>query len=250
VKKYGRRDEVVLATKVCWPMRPGPNSLGLSRKTIMHELDESLRRLGTDYVDLYQIHRLDPGTPLEVTLEALDDVVRAGKVRYIGASSMETWRFAKAQYTADAHGWTRFSTMQNLYNLLYREEERDMLPFCMDEGVAVIPWNPLARGFLAREWGATSNRIENDPHGRSLYGSENDREIVEVVGQVAAERGVSRAQVALAWLREQASVTAPIVGTTKLEQLTDAISSLQLVLSAEEIARLEAPYLPHPVTGF
>jgi 1-deoxyxylulose-5-phosphate synthase len=242
------REELVLATKVFNRMRPGPNGAGLSRKAIMSELDASLRRLGTDYVDLYQIHRWDYGTPIEETLEALHDVVKAGKVRYIGASSMFAWQFAQALYTADLHGWTRFVSMQNHLNLLYREEEREMLPLCDDQGVAVIPWSPLARGRLTRDWDAETARSETDEFGRTLY-LDSDRAIVERVAEIAADRGVSRAQVALAWMLHHPSVTAPIVGATKPEHLADALAAVELELSPDEAAGLEEPYAPHGVSG-
>src|SRR5690348_1499601 len=206
-----KREDVVIATKVHGRMRPGPNGGGLSRKAIMTEIDNSLRRLGTDYVDLYQIHRWDPSTPIEETMEALHDVVKAGKARYIGASSMYAWQFAKAQFTAERHGWTRFVTMQNHYNLLYREEEREMMPLCVDQGVGVIPWSPLARGRLTREWDETTRRSDTDEFGRTLY-NEGDRIVVDRVGELAARRGIPRAQVALAWLLRKPAVTAPIVG--------------------------------------
>ncbi|KMO42772.1 alcohol dehydrogenase [Methylobacterium variabile] len=252
IKEFARRDEVVLATKVYNRMRPGPNGMGLSRKAIMAEIDASLRRLGTDYVDLYQIHRYDPETPMEEMLEALHDVVKAGKARYIGASSMPAWRFAKARYTARLHGWTPFVSMQNHLNLLYREEEREMLPFCAEEGVAVIPWSPLARGRLTRAWEETSERQNTDEFGKTLYrqAEETDRRIVEAVGTVAQARGVPRAQVALAWVAQKHPVTAPIIGASKPQHLTDAVAALSLGLTAEEIATLEAPYLPHQVEGF
>jgi len=246
---FGRRDEIVLATKVHGTMRPGPNGGGLSRKTIMAEIDNSLRRLGTDYVDLYQIHRWDARTPIEETLEALHDVVKAGKARYIGASSMYAWQFSKALYLAERHGWTRFATMQNHYNLLYREEEREMLPLCADQGIGVIPWSPLARGRLTRDWDTTSARSETDEFGRTLYG-EGDRPIVDAVTGVAEARGVSRAQVALAWLLHNPTVTSPIVGATKPEHLEDAIAAESLTLTEEEVKLLEAPYAPRPVAGF
>jgi len=246
--EYARRDEIVLATKVHGVMRPGPNGGGLSRKEILAEIDASLTRLGTDYVDLYQIHRWDPRTPIEETLEALHDVVKSGKARYLGASSMWTWQFAKAQYLADVRGWTRFATMQDHYNLLYREEEREMLPFCVDQGVGVIPWSPLARGRLTRDWDATSARSETDEFGRTLYRDEDAR-IVESVAAVAAARGTSRAQVALAWLAARPGVSAPIVGATKMSHLEDAIASVDLHLTAEECRRLEEPYEPRSVAG-
>jgi aryl-alcohol dehydrogenase (NADP+) len=223
--------------------------MGLSRKAIMSEIDASLRRLGTDYVDLYQIHRFDPGTPLEETLEALHDVVKAGKARYIGASSMFAWQFAKALFLADRHGWTRFVSMQDHYNLLNREEEREMLPLCADQGIGVIPWSPLARGRLARPWDASTARSETDEFGRMLY-QEDDKAIADRVGEVAAQRGVSRAEVALAWVLSRPVVTAPIVGATKLAQLDDAINAVELELSEAEIATLEEPYAPHDIVGF
>ena len=243
------RDEIVIATKVFNRMRPGPNGAGLSRKAILTEIDHSLRRLGTDYVDLYQIHRYDPTVPIEETMEALHDVVKAGKARYIGASSMWTWQFATAQHVAETHGWTKFVSMQNHLNLLYREEEREMLPFCQATGVGVIPWSPLARGKLTRPWDATTARSETDEFGKTLYRDEDER-IVDAVGEIAAERGVPRAQVALAWVSRHPAVTAPIVGATKPEHLADAVASLDLQLSDDEVARLEAPYRPHDVVGF
>jgi aryl-alcohol dehydrogenase (NADP+) len=226
--EYADRAEIVLATKLYGRTRPGPNGAGLSRKAVMTEIDNSLRRLGTDYVDLYQIHRWDPTTPIEVTMEALHDVVKAGKALHIGASSMWAWQFAKAQHTADLGGWTRFSTMQNHYNLLYREEEREMLPLCADQGVGVIPWSPLARGRLARDWDATSARSETDDWG-DLY-HETDRDIVERVAEVAEKRGIPRAQVALAWLLSNPTITAPIVGATKVGHLDDAVAAIDLEL--------------------
>ncbi len=249
VRDFANRDEVVIATKVCGQMREGPNGSGLSRKAILAEVDHSLERLGTDYIDLYQIHRLDHRTPIEETLEALDDVVKAGKVRYVGASSMYAWQFSKALYTADAHGWSRFVSMQNHYNLLNREEEREMLPLCVDQGVGVIPWSPLARGRLTRDWGQTTNRSEKDAFGSTLY-EDSDRTVVERVAEVAAERAVPRAQVALAWLLSNRAVTAPIVGATKLGHLEDALAAVDLELSDEELDRLEEPYHPHEVAGF
>jgi 1-deoxyxylulose-5-phosphate synthase len=243
------RDEVVVATKVFMPMRKGPNSIGLSRKAILAEVDHSLRRLGTDYIDLYQIHRLDLGAPMEELLQALDDVVRAGKVRYLGASSMWAWQFSKLLYTADAHGWTRFVSMQNHYNLLNREEEREMLPLCRDQGIGVIPWSPLARGRLARPWEETTNRSESDAFGSGLY-PEGDRAVVERVAEVAGERGVPMAQVATAWMLSKPGITAPIIGATKPHHLADAIAAVDLTLSDAEVARLEEPYTPHAVAGF
>ena len=238
----------MIATKVHGRMRPGPNGAGLSRKAILHEIDASLRRLGTDYVDLYQIHRWDPTTPIEETMEALHDVVKSGKARYIGASSMYAWQFAKAQHVAEAHGWTRFVSMQNHYNLLYREEEREMLPLCADQGVGVIPWSPLARGRLTRDWDTETARAETDEFGSRLYRDE-DRATVEKVAAVAERRGVSRAQVALAWLMAQPVVTSPIVGVTKPGHLSDAVAAVDLELSEDELAELGADYAPHPVAG-
>jgi 1-deoxyxylulose-5-phosphate synthase len=247
--EHARRDEIVLATKVHGRMHKGPNGAGLSRKAIMSEIDNSLRRLGTDYVDLYQIHRWDHHTPIEETLEALHDVVKAGKARYIGASSMYAWQFSKALYTASQHGWTRFSTMQNHYNLLHREEEREMLPLCADQGIGVIPWSPLARGRLARDWDATSARSETDEFGKSLY-QDGDRKIVEAVAQVAASRGVAPAHVALAWVLRHPSVAAPIVGMTKASHLDDAVAALTLSLSDDEVAQIEEHYTPRSIVGF
>jgi aryl-alcohol dehydrogenase-like predicted oxidoreductase len=249
IRDFARRDEIVLATKVHGRMRPGPNGAGLSRKAIMTEIDASLRRLGTDYVDLYQIHRFDDGTPIEETLGALDEVVKAGKARYIGASSMPAWRFALALAASRQNGWTRFVSMQNHLNLLYREEEREMLPLCRDQGIAVIPWSPLARGRLARAWDEATGRSETDEFGKTLY-VEGDAAVVDAVGAIAADRGVPRAQVALAWLLRTPGVTAPIVGASKPGQLTDAVAALSLALSDEEVAALEAPYGPHRVSGF
>jgi 1-deoxyxylulose-5-phosphate synthase len=252
IKDFARREDVVIGTKVHGRMRSGPYGGGLSRKHIMAEIDDSLRRLGTDYVDLYQIHRLDPATPIEETLEALHDLVRAGKVRYLGASSMFAWQFAKAQYTADAHGWTRFVSMQPHYNLLYREEEREMLPFCLDQGVGVIPWSPLARGKLTRPVGEGTDRSASDEFGSTLYdgAEESDRQIIDAVGAVADRRGVSRAQVAVAWVAAQPAVTSPIVGATKPHHLTDAVAGLALRLDDDELAALGEPYRPRPVAGF
>jgi 1-deoxyxylulose-5-phosphate synthase len=245
---FASREEVVLATKVHGRMRPGPNGAGLSRKAILTEIDASLTRLGTDYVDLYQIHRWDPQTPIEETMEALHDVVKAGKARYIGASSMYAWQFAKAQHVAERHGWTPFVSMQNHYNLLYREEEREMLPLCLDQGVGVIPWSPLARGRLTRDWDASTARAETDEFGSTLYRDE-DKAVVEKVAEVADRRGVSRAQVALAWLLAQPAVTSPIVGVTKPQHLADAIAAVDLELTAEEIAALGDDYVPHAIAG-
>ncbi|OLF09421.1 alcohol dehydrogenase [Actinophytocola xinjiangensis] len=247
---FTRREDYVLATKVYYPTGPGPNDRGLSRKHILDAIDGSLRRLGTDHVDLYQIHRFDDETPVEETLEALHDVVRAGKARYLGASTMPAWKFAKAQYLARANGWTRFVSMQPYYNLLYREEEREMLPLCADEGVGVIPWSPLARGMLAgtRERGGVRNttRAGIDAFADQLY-TDDDFDVVDVTRAVAAERGVPPAQVALAWLRSRPAVAAPIVGATRLGHIDDAVDSVELTLTARECARLEAPYRPHEV---
>ncbi|MEY9847167.1 aldo/keto reductase [Streptacidiphilus sp. MAP5-3] len=243
------REEVVIATKVHGRMRPGPNGAGLSRRAILAEIDNSLRRLGTDYVDLYQIHRWDYRTPIEETMEALHDVVKAGKARYVGASSMYAWQFAKAQFTAERNGWTRFVSMQNHYNLLYREEEREMLPLCADQGVGSIPWSPLARGRLTRSWDASTARSETDEFGKSLY-LESDRTIVERVHEVAGKRGVSAAQVALAWVLRNPVVSAPIVGATKLTHLQDAIAAVDLELDDAEADFLEEAYAPHATAGF
>lgn len=252
LKAFARRDEVVIATKVHGRMRLGPNGAGLSRKAIMHEIDASLARLGTDYVDLYQIHRFDYDTPIEETLEALHDVVKAGKARYIGASSMFAWQFATMLHTADANGWTRFVTMQNYLNLLYREEEREMLPLCEAEGIGVIPWSPLARGRLTRGWGESTTRSETDKFGQTLYAhtADADRKVVEAVAEVAAERGVPRAQIALAWVLSKSVVSAPIVGASKQGHLEDAVAALDIVLSDEELRRLGQAYVPHAVVGF
>ncbi|MHB1987253.1 MAG: aldo/keto reductase [Acidimicrobiales bacterium] len=245
---FARREEIVLATKVHGRMHDGPNGQGLSRKAIMAEIDNSLRRLGTDYVDLYQIHRFDKATPVEETLEALHDVVKAGKARYIGASSMYAWQFSKMQHVARTNGWSRFVTMQDHYNLLYREEEREMLPLCADEGVGVIPWSPLARGRLTRPWDEATARSETDEFGKRLY-ADADRAIVEAVAEIAESRGVTPAQIALAWVLSKPVVTAPIIGVTRSDHLTDAIESLAVELSAEDIAALEAPYEPHRIAG-
>src|ERR1700729_2483166 len=252
IKDFARRDEVVIATKVYGRMRPGPNGAGLSRKAIFAEIDASLTRLCMDYVDLYQIHRFDHDTPIEETLEALHDVVKAGKARYIGASSMHAWQFARALGIAEKNGWTRFVTMQNYVNLLYREEEREMLPLCESEGIGVIPWSPLARGRLTRDWNTSRARSETDEFGRSLYAQteDADRRIVERVGEIAASRGVPRAQVALAWVLQKSVISAPIVGATKAQHLDDAVAALSLKLSPEEIGTLEARYVPHAVAGF
>ncbi len=250
--EVARRDEVVIATKLHGRMGPGPNGSGLSRGAVLTQVDASLRRLGTDYIDLYQIHRYDPHTPIEETMEALHDVVSAGKVRYLGASSMHTWQFVEAQHVADAGGWTRFVSMQDQYNLLMREEEREMLPYCAHAGVGVLPWSPLARGRLAREWDDETARSRTDRFGQTLYHQsvDPDRRILDAVGEVAAERGVPRAQVALAWLLAKDVVTAPIVGATKAHHLADAVAALDLALTDDEIRRLEEPYVPHLPEGY
>ena len=254
LRDFARREEMVIATKVHGRMRPDSNGAGLSRKAIMAEIDHSLQRLGTDYVDLYQIHRFDSETPIEETLEALHDVVKSGKARYIGASSMYAWQFAKALYLADRHGWTRFVSMQNHYNLLYREEEREMMGLCIEEGIGVIPWSPLARGRLARPWEElkATERAETDQFGKTLYArtEDADRLVSDRVGEIAAARDVPRAQVALAWLLQAPGVTSPIVGATKPHHLEDAVAALSVSLSPEEVASLQEPYVPHPVLGF
>jgi aryl-alcohol dehydrogenase-like predicted oxidoreductase len=252
LKDFVKRDDVVLATKVNGRMRPGPNGAGLSRKAIFAEIDASLKRLGTDFVDLYQIHRWDPKVPIEETMEALHDVVKAGKARYIGGSSMYAWQFAKAIYTSRMNGWTEFVSMQDHINLINREEEREMLPFCLDQGIAVMPWSPLARGKLTRGWNESSNRLDTDEFGKTLYNDfpDSDRLVTEAVGKVAAARGVPRAQVALAWVLQKKGVTSPIIGASKVEHLTDAVAALSLNLTADEIKTLEAPYVPHKVAGF
>ena len=245
---FGRRDELVVATKVCMPMRQSPNGSGLSRKAIFAELDASLRRLKMDYVDLYQIHRWDNRTPIAETMEALHDVVKAGKVRYIGASSMYAWQFAQAQNVAEKNGWTKFVTMQNHLNLMYREEEREMIPQCLDMGVGLIPWSPLARGRLTRDWNTKTARSTTDFFGGTLY-ADSAKATVDAVAAVAKARGVSRAQVALAWVNQHAGVSAPIIGVSKMDHLNDALGSLEVHLTADEITALEAPYIPQPVTG-
>jgi aryl-alcohol dehydrogenase-like predicted oxidoreductase len=250
LKDFANRDDVVIATKVYGPMRKGPNSIGLSRKAIMTEVENSLTRLGTDYIDLYQIHRLDPHTPIEETLQALHDLVQSGKVRYLGASSMWAWQFTQALYLADANGWTRFVSMQNHYNLLNREEEREMLPLCLDQGIGVIPWSPLARGRLTRPWNEATERSESDDFAVGLYDGSSDQAVVEKVAAIAAQRDVPRAQVALAWLLSKSAVTSPIVGATKPHHIDDAVAAIDLELSAQEIAELEEPYTPHSVVGF
>src|SRR6202048_3966319 len=252
IKDFARRDEVVVATKVYGRMRPGPNGAGLSRKAIFAEIDNSLHRLGMDYVDIYQIHRFDHDTPIEETLEALHDVVKSGKARYIGASSMHAWQFARALGIAEKHGWTRFVSMQNLVNLLYREEEREMLPLCAAEGIGVIPWSPQARGQVATDWDSTSIRPETDDSITRLFAhsAEADRKVVDRVASVAAARGIPRAQVALAWLLSKPVITAPIVGATKLQHLDDALASVRVRLAEDEMALLKASYVPHAVVGF
>jgi 1-deoxyxylulose-5-phosphate synthase len=249
LKDFATRDDVVIATKVHGRMRDGSNGAGLSRKVIMTEIDHSLRRLGTDYVDLYQIHRWDRRTPIEETMEALHDVVKAGKARYIGASSMWAWQFAKAQHVAERNGWTRFVSMQDHYNLLQREEEREMLPLCQDQGIGVIPWSPLARGRLTRDWDTSTARSQADAFATRLY-SDDDRRIVDAVGKIAESRGVSRAQVALAWVLRQPPVTAPIIGATKPGHLEDAIAAVDVTLTDDEAGQLEEPYSPREPAGF
>ncbi len=248
---FSRREEVVIATKVFFPMTPDPNGRGLSRKSIFSAIDASLRRLGTDYVDLYQIHRWDYATPIEETLEALHDVVKAGKARYLGASSMFAWQFSKALHLAKENRWTRFATMQNYYNLLYREEERDMLPLCADARVGVMPWSPLARGRLTRPWDAQTERTRTDTYGSTLYthSVESDRRTVLEVAALAKARGVPNAQVALAWVLHKPVVSTPIIGASKPEHIDDAVAALSLSLTDSEIQQLEAPYVPHPVLG-
>jgi aryl-alcohol dehydrogenase-like predicted oxidoreductase len=251
LREFARRDEIVIATKGFFQWRGAPNTGGLSRKALFQAVDDSLKRLGEDYIDLYQIHRWDASTPIEETMEALHDIVKSGRVRYIGASSMAAWQFAKAQYTADLRGWTRFVSMQPQVNLIYREEEREMIPLCRDMGVGVIPWSPLARGKLTRDWDETTTRGQTDVVSKFLYDrtAEQDRKIVAAVASVAKARGLSRAQVAMAWLLQKPGITAPIVGATKPVHLSDAVSALDITLTAEEIAALEAPYVPHEVTG-
>jgi aryl-alcohol dehydrogenase-like predicted oxidoreductase len=250
LKDFGpSRDKVVIATKVFFPMGDDPNQKGLSRKHILHAIDDSLRRLGTDYVDLYQIHRFDYHTRIEETLEALHDVVKAGKARYIGASSMFAWQFARMLYTSDRHHWTRFATMQNHYNLVYREEEREMVPLCLEEGVGLLPWSPLARGLLAGNRKAGTERSKQDDYAQKLYTREADDRVVDAVQDLAKERGVPPAQIALAWLLHKPGVTAPIIGASKPNHLEDAVAALVIRLSKAEIERLEAVYVPHPVLG-
>jgi aryl-alcohol dehydrogenase-like predicted oxidoreductase len=254
VRDFARREDVVIATKVCLPMNERPNGAGLSRKAIMQEVDASLRRLGTDYIDLYQIHRWDYATPIEETIEALHDVVKAGKALYIGACSMFAWQFSKAVYTARLNGWVPFVSMQNHLNLIYREEEREMLALCEDEGIAVLPWSPLARGRLARPMSdePVSARDAQDAYGHALYDAtaQADRRVIEAIGEIAKIRNVAYAQVALAWLLQKNAVTAPIIGASKIHHLEDAIGALEIALASEEIARLEAPYSPRGVVAF
>lgn len=249
LKKMALRDEIVIATKAYGPWRNGPNTMGNSRKALFQAIDDSLKRLGTDYVDLYQIHRFDHQTPIEETMEALHDIVKAGKALHIGASSMWAWEFAKAQYTADAHGWTRFVSMQPQVNLLYREEEREMLPLCLDQNVAVIPWSPLARGVLTRD--APTSRSETDWFSKTIFAktAEADKGVVEAVAEVSKKLGLPRAQVAMAWLLSKPAITSPIVGATKLQHIDDAVAAVGVKLSAEDIAGMEAPYTPHEVVG-
>jgi len=249
IKKYSTRENIVLATKVNFKMHDGPGGEGLSRKAIMEQIDASLKRLGTDYVDLYQIHRFDPNTPVEETMEALHDVIKAGKARYIGASSMWAWQFSKMQYTADLHGWTRFITMQNQYNLIQREEEREMFPLLKDQGIASIPWSPLAKGRLARPYGTHTTRFDNDPAAERNYGA-GDKSIIDVVEEIAAERGVPMPQISLAWVVKNPSVTAPIVGPTKEHHLADAVGALEISLTSEEVDRLEANYTTRKPSGY
>lgn len=254
LKEFGpTRDKVVIATKVFYPVGQDPNQRGLSRKHIMHAIDDSLRRLGTDYVDLYQIHRFDPETPIEETLQALHDLIRAGKARYLGASSMAAWQFAKMLSTADAHGWTRFASMQNHYNLIYREEEREMIPLCLEEKTGILPWSPLARGLLAGKRRPETIRAKTDTYGKQLYGAEicdADARVIGCLEAVAAQHGAAPAQVALAWLLQKPGVVAPIVGVSKPHHLADALAALQLRLEPESVAALERAYVPHPVAGF
>lgn len=252
LREFARRDEVVVATKGRFSERRGPNLGGLSRKALFQQVDDSLARLGMEYVDLYQIHRWDPQTPIEETMEALHDIVKAGKARYIGASSMFAWQFAKAQHIAERHGWTRFVSMQPEWNLLYREEEREMVPLCIDQGIGVIPWSPLARGRLARPWGENTHRIATDGFGATLFANSEatDRQVADALTSVSESRGIPRAQVALAWLLGKPSVTAPIIGASNPSQLKDALAALTLVLDDEEVRALEGPYVPHAVVGF
>ena len=252
LNEHGKRDELVIATKCYIPWRDAPNTGGLSRKAIFQAVEDSLNRLGTDYIDLYQIHRWDHATPIEETLEALNDLVRLGKVRYLGASSMYAWQFAKALFISEQRGWSRFVAMQNHLNLINREEEREMLPLCIDQGVAVIPWSPLARGKLTRDWDDSTLRSENDGFGDYLYNAtaDADKRVTQVVAEIANEKGLPRAQVALAWILQKQGITAPIIGVTKPHHLDDAVAALEVTLDSGEVERLEAPYIPHPVVGF
>ena len=251
LKDFALREEIVIATKAFFPWRGAPNTGGLSRKSLFTAVDASLRRLGTDYIDLYQVHRWDAATPIEETMEALHDIVKSGRVRYIGASSMASWQFSKAQYTARLRGLTEFVSMQNQVNLLYREEEREMLPLCEDMGIGVIPWSPLARGMLTRDWSEQTKRSESDAFAKAMFANteEHDRKVVEAVAALAAARNLPRAQIALAWLLSKKVITAPIIGTTKTSHLTDAVAALDIRLTPEEIAGLETSYVPHEVTG-
>jgi len=253
LRDFARRDEIVLATKLYWPLNNEPNHRGLSRLHILRSIDDSLRRLGTDYVDLYQIHRWDYETPIEETLDALNDVIKSGKARYIGASSMHAWQFSKSLFQADIHGWTRFVSMQNHYNLIYREEEREMIPLCIEEGIGLIPWSPIARGFLAGKWprdqeGQTP-RARSDTYGRQLYTRQNDYDILDQVNTLAARLGVTSSQIALAWVLQKPGITSPIIGASKMHHLEEALDALDIQLSDEDIDFLEQPYLPHPVLG-
>jgi len=253
LREYTRRDDAVIATKVLYPMGPGPNDRGLSRKHIMQAVDASLRRLATEYIDLYQIHRFDPETPIEETLEALHDVVKSGKARYIGASSMFAWQFAKMLDIAERRGWTKFVTMQNHYNLVYREEEREMIPLCIDRGIGVIPWSPLARGFLAgnrtRQQRGTTERAQTDEFAHQMYYTDSDFEVVDRVVELAKRRNVTPAQIALAWILHKPGVTAPIIGASKMDQFEQSLAALDIALDATEMQFLEEPYKPHPVLG-
>ena len=251
LKDYAKRDEVIIATKVFSRMRDGPNGAGLSRKVIMNEIDNSLKRLGTDYVDLYIIHRWDYNTPIEETMDALNDVVKAGKARYIGASAMYAWQFQKALYTAEKHGWTKFVSMQNHYNLIYREDERELIPLCKDQKIGLTPYSPLAAGRLARDWSETTYRLQTDEVAKSKYDStkDADKAIVDRVAELANKHGVSRAQISLAWLLHKDPVNAPIVGATKITHLEDAVGAIAVKLTPDEITYLEEPYVPHPIVG-
>ncbi|NMW30491.1 aldo/keto reductase [Altererythrobacter sp. RZ02] len=251
LKEMANRDEIVIATKGFFRWRQAPNTGGLSAKSLIHAVDDSLRRLGTDYIDLYQIHRLDPNTPMEEIVETLDAIVRSGKVRYVGASSMYAWQFQQMRHIAETNGLKQFISMQNYVNLLYREEEREMLPLCADQGVAVMPWSPMARGKLTRPWDSTTDRSESDVVGKMLYArtQENDREVVNAVEALSQQRGIPMAQIALAWVLQKPEVTSPIIGATKPKHIEDAVAALDVTLSAEDIAAIEAPYAPHPVMG-